>query len=135
MVACYHVHSKQSKKEDKQMLWVCGYFLSDNYCLSLNPEHGCRGVLEHYLCKIRQFFWQNCKWIIYVCINSRRTVSIKKCIMWINIILPKMYDNKNSIIMINSRCTHYSCYQWAHTLVITGMFSNLKWNANFQCFC
>ena len=23
-------------------------------CLSLNPEHGCRGVLEQYLCKIRQ---------------------------------------------------------------------------------
>ena len=24
-----------------------------------------------------------------------------------------MYDNKNSIITINSMYTHYSCYQWA----------------------
>ena len=65
------------KKEDKQKLWVCSFFLSDSYCLSLNPEHGCRGVLEQYLCKTRQIFGQNCKWIIYVC-NTRRTVSITK---------------------------------------------------------
>ena len=43
-----HVHSQQSKKKDKQTLWVCRYFLSGSTCLSLNLELGCRGVLEQY---------------------------------------------------------------------------------------
>ena len=45
--------------------------------------------------------------------------------------LLKMYDNKYSIIMINSMCTYYSGYQLAHTLVITGLFMDMKLKGNF----
>ena len=65
--------------------------------------------------------------------NTRRTVSITSVLCKWNIIWSKMYDNKNSIIMINSMCTHYSCYQWVHIFAITWIFLEMKWKANFQC--
>ena len=83
MVACNHVHSQPSKKEDKQTLWVCSYFWSDNCGLSLNPEHGWRGVLEQYLCKIRQIFGQNCKWIFCEC-NTRFNYSFNYKVYYVN---------------------------------------------------